>query len=56
MIHEQGRLERGPEPELARPMPLALEAGGRLYVMGNARGEYDRPGRMESLGRGETLA
>lgn len=48
------RLERGPEPELARPMPLALEAGGRLYVMGNARGEYDKPGRMESLGRGET--
>jgi len=49
-----GRLERGPEPELARPMPLALEARGRLYVMGNARGEYDRPGKMESLGRGET--
>jgi len=49
-----GRVERGPEPELARPMPLALEAGGRLYVMGNARGEYDKPGRMESLGRGET--
>ncbi len=49
-----GRLERGPEPELARPMPLALEAAGRLYVMGNGRGEYDRPGRMESLGRGET--
>lgn len=48
-----GRVERGPEPELARPMPLALAAGGRLYVMGNARGEYGQPGRMESIGRGE---
>jgi hypothetical protein len=49
-----GGVVRGPEPELARPMPLALAAGGRLYVMGNARGEYDRPGKMESLGAGET--
>jgi hypothetical protein len=49
-----GGVVRGPEPELARPMPLALAAGGRLYVMGNARGEYDRPGKMESIGAGET--
>ena len=49
-----GQVKRGPETTLARPMPLALAAGGRLYVMGNARGEYDRPGRMESIGVGET--
>ncbi len=49
-----GAVTRGPEPRLARPMPLALAAAGRLYVMGNAKGEYDKPGKMESLGPGET--
>jgi hypothetical protein len=39
---------------LSRPMPLALAAGGRLYVLGNPRDQYDQPGQMESLGPGET--
>ena len=40
---------------IARPMPLALVANGRLYVMGNERDKYDRPGQMESIGAGETV-
>jgi hypothetical protein len=49
-----GRVTMGPPCIIARPMPVAMAAGGRLYVMGNARGEYDKPGTMESLGPGET--
>lgn len=37
----------------ARPMPIALEAGGRLYVVGNPAGEFQNPGKIESIGRGE---
>ncbi len=40
---------------IARPMPIALAAGGRLYVMGNERDKYDQPGRMESIGAGEKV-
>ncbi len=39
---------------IARPMPMALAANGRLYVMGNERDKYDQPGQMESIGAGET--
>ena len=40
---------------IARPMPIALAAGGRLYVMGNERDKYDQPGQMESIGAGEKI-
>jgi len=49
-----GQVTRGLDSTIARPMPLALEANGRLYVMGNAREQYDQPGQMESIGKGET--
>lgn len=49
-----GNVMQGIASTIARPMPLALEANGRLYVMGNAREQYDQPGKMESLGKGET--
>lgn len=39
---------------IARPMPVALVANGRLYVMGNERDKYDQPGQMESIGADET--
>jgi N-acetylneuraminic acid mutarotase len=48
-----GQVTRGLDSTLARPMPLALEANGRLYVMGNPREQYEQPGRMESIGKGE---
>ncbi len=40
---------------IARPMPIALAAGGRLYVMGNERDKYDQPGQMESISAGEKV-
>jgi hypothetical protein len=49
-----GQVTRGIDSTIARPMPLALTANGRLYVMGNPREQYEQPGRMESLGKGET--
>lgn len=49
-----GKISEGVPGTIARPMPLALAAGGRLYVMGNARDQYDQPGQMESIGAGET--
>lgn len=49
-----GKLTEGPPGTIARPMPMALSAGGRLYVIGNERGGENRPGTMESLGPGET--
>ncbi len=49
-----GRVAAGPPSTIARPMPMALAARGRLYVMGNVKGEYDKPGKMESIGPGET--
>lgn len=49
-----GAVTEGVPNTIARPMPLALAAGGRLYVMGNPRDEDDQPGRMESIGAGET--
>jgi hypothetical protein len=48
------QVTRGIDSTIARPMPMALEANGRLYVMGNARDQYDQPGKMESIGKGET--
>ncbi|MFN0119487.1 MAG: Kelch repeat-containing protein, partial [Blastocatellia bacterium] len=48
------KITRGPDNTIARPMPMALVANGRLYVVGNVRGEYDNPGKMESIGPGET--
>jgi Kelch motif len=49
-----GRIAPGPDTQVARPMPVAMATGGRLYVIGNARGASDQPGAMESLGAGET--
>jgi hypothetical protein len=49
-----GKVTEGIPSAIARPMPMALAAGGRLYVMGNERDQYDQPGRMESIGAGET--
>ena len=48
-----GVVTRGVESTIARPMPLAMEANGRLYVMGNPLGEFDKPGKIESIGVGE---
>lgn len=49
-----GKMTEGVSNTLARPMPMALAAGGRLYVIGNERDKYDQPGQMESIGTGET--
>ncbi len=48
-----GNVTNGIPSTIARPMPLALEANGRLYVMGNPREQYDQPGKMESISSGE---
>lgn len=50
-----GQLAPGPPTQIARPMPVAFSANGRLYIVGNPRGAYDQPGQMESLGPGETV-
>lgn len=54
-----GNVTEGVPNTIARPMPMALVANGRLYVMGNERdkdGNTGRlPGRMESIGVGETV-
>lgn len=50
-----GKVTEGVPNTLARPMPIALAANGRLYVMGNERDKYDQPGQMESIGVGETV-
>ena len=47
-------ISEGIPSTVARPMPMALAANGRLYVMGNERDKYDQPGQMESIGAGET--
>ncbi len=49
-----GKVTEGVANTIARPMPLALAANGRLYVMGNERDKYDQPAQMESIGVGET--
>lgn len=50
-----GKVTESVPNTIARPMPLALAANGRLYVMGNERDKYDQPGQLESLGVGETV-
>ena len=49
-----GKVTDGIPNTIARPMPVALAANGRLYVMGNERDKYDQPGQMESIGVGES--
>jgi hypothetical protein len=49
-----GKITEGIPNTIARPMPMALVANGRLYVMGNERDKYDQPGHLESIGVGET--
>ncbi len=49
-----GKVTEGVSSTIARPMPMALAANHRLYVMGNERDQYDRPGQMESIGVGES--
>lgn len=49
-----GKVTIGPASTIARPMPLALTANNRLYVLGNPREQYEQPGQMESIGAGET--
>jgi hypothetical protein len=48
------KIEPGPSPQFARPMPIAMAGAGRLYVMGAPRNEYDKPSPLESIGPGET--
>lgn len=48
-----GEVTDGPPLACARPMPIALHVGGRIYVAGNPRGQQDQPGRVESIGHGE---
>ncbi len=54
-----GKMTEGVPNTIARPMPMALAANGRLYVMGNERdrdGNTRRlAGQMESIGVGETV-
>jgi hypothetical protein len=49
-----GEMTKGISNMIARPMPVALSTGGRLYVIGNERVKFDEPGQMESIGTGET--
>ncbi len=49
-----GRLTPGPDLPVGLPAPLALVAGGRLYVMGAANRDATTRGRMDSIGPGET--
>ena len=49
-----GRLAPGPDIPVGLPAPLALVAGGRLYVMGAANRDAGTRGRMDSIGPGET--
>lgn len=53
-----GKVTEGVPNIIARPMPMALAANGRLYVMGNERDRDGNTGRlagqMESIGVGET--
>ena len=49
-----GAMTDGVPNTIARPMPMALAAGGRLYVVGNERDKHDQPAQMESIGAGET--
>ena len=49
-----GVISEGLPNTIARPMPMALAAGGRLYVMGNERDKHDQPAQMESIGVGES--
>lgn len=49
------RMVAGIPNTIARPMPLALVANNRLYVIGNERDRYDQPGQMESIGVGENV-
>ncbi len=50
-----GAVTEGVPNTVARPMPVALTANGRLYVLGNPRDQYDQPGQMESIGPGENV-
>ena len=50
-----GTMTEGVPNTIARPMPVALASGGRLYVMGNEKDKYDQPGQMESIGAGENV-
>lgn len=49
-----GQVREGPATEIARPMPVAVNVDGRIYVAGNPRDRYDEPGCIESIGPGET--
>ena len=49
-----GMVTKGPKTIIARPVPVALVADGRLYVMGAALHEAHLPGPVESIGPGET--
>jgi len=50
-----GLVTKGPETTFARPMPVALVAGGRLYVIGTpSLREANLPCPIESIGPGET--
>ena len=49
-----GTMTNGVPNTIARPMPMALAAGDRLYVVGNAKDHYEEPGQMESIGVGES--
>lgn len=48
-----GALSRAPDLPVALPAPVALVAGGRLWVVG-ARDRMER-GQMASIGKGETV-
>ncbi len=49
-----GVVTRGPDVAIARPMPVAMHINGRIYVAGNPRDKYQEPGKLESIGPGET--
>jgi len=47
------RLRDGPALPVAMPMPLALHANGRLYVIGSEASDPRRVGKVFSIGKGE---
>lgn len=51
-VPADGTRRAGPELARAQPQPVALVGGDRLYVIGAA--EKESPGRMESIGPGES--
>jgi len=49
-----GEVTMGPDLPMALPMPLAIHIHGRIYVAGSPKDHYDEPGKLFSIGEGES--